>query len=181
MNIVIETRRLLLREMLPEDRDAMFLMDSDPEVHRYLGKRPVSSKAQIDEVIRFVRNQYVQYGIGRWSVIEKSSGNMIGWAGLKWITEPINQQVAYYDLGYRFAKASWGKGYGTEAATAVRDYGFREMKLEALFAIADSDNIGSNKILRRCGFVPGNQFDYDGALHQWYALQKEEWQKMTAL
>ena len=67
MNVFIETERLVLREILPSDREAMFLLDSDPEVHRYLGGTPLTDIGQTDEVIRFIRRQYADNGIG-WKI-----------------------------------------------------------------------------------------------------------------
>jgi len=65
MKIVAETDRFFLREILPSDIDGMFELDSDPEVHKYLGNNPVSNRAQIVDTINFVRQQYMDYGIGR--------------------------------------------------------------------------------------------------------------------
>jgi len=68
----IETRRLLIRELLPEDADGMFELESNPNVHLYLGNKPLQSIEESREAIRFIRKQYVDNGIGRWAVLEKS-------------------------------------------------------------------------------------------------------------
>jgi len=118
--MVIETDRLILRELTADDASGMFEMDSNPEVHRYLGNKPVTSIEQSIRDIEFVRRQYRENGIGRWAVILKSTGQFIGWSGLKLITEPVNGQTNYYDVGYRFIKKHWGNGYATESAkTAI--------------------------------------------------------------
>jgi len=83
MKIYTETERLLLREILPTDVDAMFAMDSDSEVHKYLGNNPVKDKEQIRGVIEFIRGQYVEFGIGRRAIVDKKTNQFIGWAGLK--------------------------------------------------------------------------------------------------
>lgn len=69
MNIYAETERLILREILPTDIDGMFELDSDPEVHKYLGNKPIKDKVQIPDMIDFIRKQYVEHGIGRWAII----------------------------------------------------------------------------------------------------------------
>jgi ribosomal-protein-alanine N-acetyltransferase len=69
MKIFAETERLLLREFLPTDVQGMFELDSDPAVHRYLGKKPVQTIEQSQEMIAFIRQQYLANGIGRWAVI----------------------------------------------------------------------------------------------------------------
>jgi ribosomal-protein-alanine N-acetyltransferase len=71
MKIFAETERLILREIVPSDLDGMFELDSDPEVHQYLGNKTVSDKNQIAQTINFVRQQYTDRGIGRWAIIDK--------------------------------------------------------------------------------------------------------------
>ena len=74
---MIETERLILREILPSDADAMFELDSDPEVHRYLGNAPVKSRKKILEIIDFIRGQYNVFGIGRWAVVRRRTINLL--------------------------------------------------------------------------------------------------------
>ncbi|NII81438.1 MULTISPECIES: GNAT family N-acetyltransferase [unclassified Pedobacter] len=109
MMIFAKTERLILRELIPTDAEGMFEMNSDPEVHLYLGNKPVKSIEQSIAEIEFIRKQYIENGIGRWAVIEKATGNFVGWSGLKLIKEITNNHVNYYDLGYRFSKRFWGK------------------------------------------------------------------------
>nr|WP_240768670.1 GNAT family N-acetyltransferase [Olivibacter sp. XZL3] len=79
----------------------MYELDSDPEVHKYLGNNPIKDKDQVPGIIDFIRKQYIEHGIGRWAVVDKQTNDFIGWAGLKYITEETNGQKNYYDLGYR--------------------------------------------------------------------------------
>ncbi len=81
MKIFAETDRLILRELLPTDVAGMFEMDSDPEVHRYLGNKPYSAIEESQANIEFIRRQYIENGIGRWATIEKETNNFVGWAG----------------------------------------------------------------------------------------------------
>mgnify|MGYP001554239794 CR=1 FL=1 len=170
MKVILETERLILREIIPEDESAFFKMDSDPEVHRFLGNSPVKDLAQIKDVIAFIRKQYLENGIGRWAVVEKDSNEFIGWCGLKYFTETINNHIHIYDLGYRFSKDHWGKGYATEAAKACLEYGFNKMKLKEIYAMTDSRNLNSNKVLKKLGFTFIEKFDYDGDESDWFKL-----------
>ena len=70
----------------------------------------------------------------------------MGWCGLKY--RPELDEV---DLGYRYHKAFWGKGYATEAARASLEYGFNEAKLQRIVGRAEHANIGSLKVLEKCG------------------------------
>lgn len=173
MKIFAETERLILRELMPADAKGMFDMNSDPDVHRYLGNKPVKSIEQSIAEIEFIRKQYVENGIGRWAVIEKTSGNFLGWSGLKLITETTNNHINYYDLGYRFSKRFWGKGYATETAMAVIDYGFTELKLNEIIGIADINNLGSIHVLEKVGLKRVSVFDYDGTKHLWMKIENQ--------
>ncbi|ARS38565.1 GNAT family N-acetyltransferase [Sphingobacteriaceae bacterium GW460-11-11-14-LB5] len=172
MKIFAETERLILRELIPADAEGMFEMDGDPEVHLYLGNKPLKSIAQSIADIEFIRKQYTENGIGRWAVIEKATGNFVGWSGLKLIKEFTNNHIDYYDLGYRFSKRFWGKGYATETAIAARDYGFNELNLYEIFGIADIRNLGSIHVLEKVGLKKINLFDYDGIKHHWMKMEK---------
>jgi ribosomal-protein-alanine N-acetyltransferase len=167
MQIFIETDRLIIRELLPSDDEAMFMLDSDPEVHQFLGKSPVKTIEEVRDVIAFIRQQYITNGIGRWAIVEKSSGNFIGWTGLKLVRDTVNNHTNFYDLGYRLIKKYWGKGYATESAIACRDYGFNMLHQDKLYAITDINNLDSRKVLEKAGFKCLETFDYEGEPHFW--------------
>ncbi|MBD1364089.1 GNAT family N-acetyltransferase [Mucilaginibacter sp. ZT4R22] len=172
MQIFAETDRLILREILPTDAQGMFELDSDPDVHRYLGNKPIETLEEAQQGIAFIRQQYLDYGIGRWAVIEKATSEFTGWAGLKFMTETRNRHTNFYDVGYRFIKRYWGKGYATEAAIASVNYGFDVLKLDELFGMADVDNIGSNKALQKAGLKYVEDFEHAGIRHSWYHLNR---------
>jgi len=161
MKIFAETERLILRELLPIDSAGMFEMDSDPEVHTYIGRNPVTSPEQSRAVIEFIRQQYIDNGVGRWAVIERSTNDFVGWAGLKLVKERVNNHIDFYDIGYRLTKKHWGKGYATESAIAARDYAFDIIKAKEIFAMTDVDNTASRKVLEKTGLTYIETFGYD--------------------
>ncbi len=170
MKTSIETERLLLRELLPTDDAGMFELDSNPEVHIYLGNNPVKSIEESREAIANIRQQYLENGIGRWAVILKETGEFIGWSGLK-LEKNVNGHETFYDLGYRFIQKHWGKGYAFETAKAFVDFGFNEMNLPVINAYADFDNLGSRKVLEKVGMQFVNSFEYDGVEEVWYEIK----------
>ena len=172
MKIFAETERLILREILPTDVNGMYELDSDPEVHKYLGNNPVSDINQIADGINFIRQQYIDNGIGRWAIIDKKNNNFIGWSGLKFVTEKTNNHKNYYDLGYRLIKKYWGQGIATETAIASLEYAFDKLETKEVYSIADCENIGSNHILKKVGFKFIETFDLDGIKHNWYKIDK---------
>ena len=172
MHFYIETERLILRDLLPTDDEGMFLLDSDPDVHKYLGRKPVQNIEQCREVIEIIRQQYETNGIGRWAVIKKETGTFIGWSGLKLMKETINGRNNFLDLGYRFIKQYWGKGYATETAIASAFYAWDVLKARELCGIAHIDNIASRKVLQSAGLRFIQNFDFNGDPYEWYEAKK---------
>jgi RimJ/RimL family protein N-acetyltransferase len=175
MKIFAETERLILREILPEDAPAFFEMDSHPDVHRYLGNKPVQSIEETRKNIELIRKQYETYKIGRWAAIEKSSGNFIGWSGLKFIVEPENNRTHFHDVGYRLAPHYWGKGYATESAKAAIRYGFLEMGLSEIIGTAHIENKASRHALEKCGLTYIEKFAWKDFPCDWLKITREEW------
>ncbi|MBA9072480.1 RimJ/RimL family protein N-acetyltransferase [Flavobacterium gossypii] len=170
MRTSLETERLLLRELLPTDDVGMFELDSNPQVHIYLGNKPVTSIEQVREAIANIRQQYLENGIGRWAVILKETNEFIGWSGLK-LEKNVNGYRTFYDLGYRFIQKHWGKGYAYETAKAFVDFGFNDMKLEKINAYADFDNLASRRVLEKVGMHFVNAFDDEGTQEAWYEIK----------
>ncbi|WDF70212.1 GNAT family N-acetyltransferase [Sphingobacterium oryzagri] len=174
MIIYAETERLILREILPTDIEGMFELDSNPEVHRYLGNNPVKDKNSIIDIIAFIRQQYQDFGIGRWAVVDKQTNDFIGWCGLKYIIDETNGHNHYYDLGYRLIQRYWGKGFATEAAQATLRYGFDKLELPVIYAIAACENEGSNNVLKKIGFTYIEGFQDDQIACNWYQINAME-------
>ena len=172
-NVHVQTVRLILRDLLPTDDAGMFELDSDMDVHKYIGRKPVRSIEDSRDVINIIRSQYIANGIGRWAIIEKTTGNFIGWGGLKLITEPINERNNYYDLGYRIIKKYWGKGYATEIAKATIQYARNVLKIQDVYGMANIENLASCRVLEKAGMIPLGTFYYEGIEHRWYQLSKE--------
>jgi len=87
MNLLLETPRLLLRPLELSDAEGMFLLDSNPNIHLYLGNKPVKTIKESIGYIENIQNQYKTNGIARFAVIHKESGDFLGWSGIKFITE----------------------------------------------------------------------------------------------
>ncbi|OCA74864.1 GNAT family N-acetyltransferase [Chryseobacterium arthrosphaerae] len=171
----IETKRLILRELEDADFEQMFLMDSDPEVMKYIGVPPLTDINESKEVIRMIRKQYEENGVGRLAVVEKETGLVIGWSGLKLLTKEVNGYQNVLELGYRFIPESWGKGYAMESGVASLEYGFNELNAEAIYAYAHSEHDASNHILRKLGFQKTSEFEEPDGICFWYELKRENY------
>jgi len=171
LNKAIETERLLLRALDLSDAEGMFELDSNPNVHIFVGKKPVKHIEESVDQIKNIQHQYKTFGTGRWAVVLKETNEFIGWSGIKFITNEINNHKDFYEIGYRFIEKHWGKGYATEAGKAFIDYAFNIMKVDALYAYADEGNQNSRKILEKLGLQYINSFEYEGELEVWYELK----------
>ncbi len=180
MKFYIETERLILRDLQSNDFKDWFEMDSDPEVHKYLGNKPVTNMEQIENAFQSIQQQYTDNGIGRWAVVEKSSGDFVGWSGLKFLRQNTNGKIDFHEVGYRLSQKHWGKGYATESAKAALQYGFEKMQLKEIYGITNVENINSRKVLEKCGLKFIEIFMYEGFFNMqcnWLRIAKEEWLK----
>lgn len=176
MQFQIETERLILRELRSTDLDGMFELDSDPEVHKYLGNKPVTTIEESQKILESVIYQYKERGIGRWAAIEKSTGDFIGWSGLRLNTEyNMNGFTKYYDVGYRFIKRYWGKGYATESGKASVNYAFSVLKLPELYGTTEIGNEASHKALLKIGlnYVEDFYFEQETLNLRWYKIENK--------
>lgn len=163
MNIVLETERLILRTFTLDDAPLIYELNLDPDVTRYTFD-PVKDIEQAREILgKTILPQYALYNHGRWAVHLKQGLEFIGWCGLK--ARPERNEI---DLGYRFQKKSWGKGYATEAAFACLEYGFEKLNLQRIVGRAIPRNEGSLKVLEKCGMSYLGEEMVDGYLHRTY-------------
>lgn len=177
MKLKIETERLILRELLFSDAEAMFKMDNNLNVHNYLGKKPVQTIEECTNYIGEVRNQYIKNKIGRFAIVLKETNEVIGWAGLKFVTEPENELVNFYDLGYRLQEEYWGNGYAQEAAKAWLDYGFFKLKKGTIYASAHVENRNSRRILEKIGMTQKSEYQWENIPCIWFELHKYDYNK----
>jgi RimJ/RimL family protein N-acetyltransferase len=155
MKSILTTERLYLREFGDEDSILLVALNNDPEVTRYTGEGSIDKK-EAERVLREVILPQYKNKIGRWAVHLKSNDEFIGWCGLKHI-ESLNE----IDLGYRFFRKHWGKGYATEASKAVISYGLNTMKFKTIVARAAVENLNSIKVLEKSGL----KFQEEGFEH----------------
>lgn len=178
MKIIFETERFYLREFLNQDLEDLFELDSDPEVHRFLGNKPFKKIEESQKIIEHVQKQYKKFGFGRLAIIDKKTNDFIGWSGLRY-EQSLRKEFAYNDLGYRLKRKYWGNGIATETALKSLEYGFNQINLEKINAAADIDHVVSNRILQKVGLKFIETFEYDGKEHNWYELKKSDWEKLN--
>lgn len=151
--MILETERLMLREMTEGDLPALKHILQDPEV-MYAYEHAFSDQ----EVRNWLDNQfrrYAQDGFGLWAVILRETGSMIGQCGLTWQETPDGRVL---EVGYLFQRAFWHQGYAAEAAVACRDYAFERLGAERVYSIIRDNNLPSQAVARRNGMQPVGGF-----------------------
>ena len=155
MKIILQTPRLQLRQFELDDAEALYTLNSDPDVIKHTGNTAYTS---LDEAVAFVQNypEYKKNGYGRWAVVKKSNQACIGWCGLK------KNELDLVDLGFRFFKSEWNKGYATESAKASLEYGFSSLQLPQIMARAAKENVASIRVLEKLGMHYWKSDDCNG-------------------
>ena len=152
----IETERTIMRKLTKEDAKDFYTLNLDEEVLKFTGDKPFKD---LQTAIDFLTNydQYEKYGVGRLAVIDKETSKFIGWCGLKY-----SQDKNEYDIGFRFYRNYWNKGYATETSKKCLDVGFTELGIEKIVGRAMKENIGSAKVLEKIGMRFKENFDFEG-------------------
>ena len=169
MNIFLETPRLALRRFTEDDADNLFALDGDPEVMRYIGPFRLASPGAYREQIRTrILPYYARYaGYGSWAAVEKAGGAFLGWFHLRPAMDSRFAAEAGYrpgdvDLGYRFLRAAWGKGYATEGACPLVAKAFAEPETACLVASALIGNGASIRVMEKAGLKRVGEFRIAG-------------------
>ncbi len=137
--------RLRLRRFSLADLDLLDRLNGDPETMRYMGG-PMS-RARSEAMLRErILEDYERFpGLGIWATVERTSGECVGMHVLNHIQGETDVQI-----GYRLFPRYWGRGYATEMSVALIRYGFVELGLDRIAAIADPGNLASHRILEKC-------------------------------
>ena len=144
--MILETERLILREMDMDDFDALYAVLSDPDIMQHYSH--AFDEKEVREWIRRNMNRYENEGYGLWAVCLKDSGEMIGDCGL---TLQKIEDETLPEIGYHIRKDQQHKGYAKEAAAAVRDWAFQNTDFPALYSYCRYTNAASIRTAESIG------------------------------
>jgi len=188
---ILDTHRLVLREFLAEDADALALVLSDPETMRYYPAP--CDRAGVEGWIARNIQRYHDDGVGLWAMVLKSnpggadtllragSSDAATRAGAPALHELIGdcgiilQQVegeSLYEIGYHLRRDFWGQGLATEAAIACRDWAFAHLKTNHLISLIRPENLPSRRVAERVGMTVWKEINWRGLNHCVYSLEK---------
>ena len=153
MKQILETERLMLREMAEGDLPALKLILQDEDV-MYAYEHAFSDGETLTWLCR-QQERYRRDGFGLWAVVQKEGGRMIGQCGLTWQEIPSGPVV---EIGYLFQKKFWHQGFAIEAAKACREYAFTHLCCPEVFSIIRENNLPSQKVAVRNGMDVRGRF-----------------------
>lgn len=147
----LTTERLMLREFEPGDWPAVLAYQNDPRYLRYYDWTERTPAAVQAFVAMFLGDRQVQPRLRfQLAVVLASSREVIGNCGIRRKTAAAHEG----DIGFELAPAQWGHGYATEAARAIVDFGFTELKLHRIWAWCIAENTASVNVLQKLGMQP---------------------------
>jgi RimJ/RimL family protein N-acetyltransferase len=187
MQVLLETERLVLRRFTNADIDNLVALDSDPDVMHFItgGRTTPRDEIENDILPAFLRYYERYEGYGFWAVIEKSTGDFLGWFHFRPAPGSPPDEV---ELGYRLHKSAWGKGYGTEGSRALIHKGFTELGVQRVVASAMAVNLASRRVMEKSGLTLARTFHQEwpyrieGEEHGdvEYALLRADWEWQEA-
>ncbi len=181
MITLLETEGLIIRRWIPEiDAKQAFEIYGDVEVMRYIGTGKTEASIETQrQSLEAAIERYKQSDnttTGAWAIVEKQSITIVGTILLKQLPDINRQPTNDYEVGWHLRKASWGKGYATEAAREIINYGFNILQLPVIYAVVKPENHASVKVTQRLGMTPlgiTNQY-YNGVNLLLFKLDSQE-------
>jgi [ribosomal protein S5]-alanine N-acetyltransferase len=165
---ILETNRLLLREFVPGDIDALAAVISDPETMRFY---PESLDcAGVESWIERNRRRYQDDGHGLWAMVLKSNGEVVGDCGL---TRQTVDEVDEIEIGYHVRRDLWGRGLAPEAAGACREYGFEHLGAKRLISLIRPENLPSRRVAEKIGLTWWKDAMWRDLLHCVYVIRRD--------
>jgi len=155
----VETERLILRKPKKSDAKALLEAHSDPEVMRYIGLGETRDLEQTRAWLEKALRRWKVDGFGHPVIERKEDGRVLGRAGFlvwnpdTWETGTLAElgEQSVVELGWMLAQEHWGNGYAVEAATALRDHGFRDLGFERLISLILRGNERSERVAEKIG------------------------------
>ncbi len=148
--IIIETKRLILRRQVIADLDALWALYCDPEITKYIPDAPKTFEEARLELEWHMNGHPRNPELGLWATIHKETGQFIGRCGLLPFTIDGQEEV---EVAYTIARDYWGQGLGTEAAQAIVLYAFEQLKLSRLVCMIVPENQASMKVAGKIGMT----------------------------
>ncbi len=170
MALILETSRLLLRELEASDLPVVTDLLTDPGVMRYW-PRPYTPEECAAWIERH-RARYAADGCGYWLAVERETGEPVGQAGILMTDVEGTCEAA---LGYILARRFWGRGYATEASEGCLRFAFERLGSGRVVALVRPENLPSIRVAERLGMIPGRHVIFADLEHVVYGMERTDW------
>jgi RimJ/RimL family protein N-acetyltransferase len=154
VNGIIETERLLLRPFVPDDQDGLARLHAEESFWWYPLRRAMTPAESEGFLLRVLAHTADPGRPAFHAVIERSSGALIGWAGLS-VPDVLPEVLPAVEVGWRLGADHRGRGYATEAGAVTLRWGFEDLRLDSVVSIFEPDNAASGRVMDRLGFDAG--------------------------
>lgn|GEM_PF-532736 len=174
VSTIFETERLVVRTLGPDDAGACFAIYGDPEVTRY-----VTTGGQAAPAVETIKLQLEQGMLapmadprfGFWAMEGREDNNVVGTAALI----PLDDAPSEFELGWHLARPFWGQGYAFESGIGLLEYGFGDLGLDEILALAHPENDRSIRACKRLGMTPRQPRMNQGYEHACFGATRDSW------
>jgi ribosomal-protein-alanine N-acetyltransferase len=173
--MALETERLILDTWEITDWKSFRPVATDPEVMRYITGGIPWSDEQIQSFVERQIRCYSERGFCRWRLLDKASGQMIGFCGVGFWKDAGDPEI-----GWWLARPWWRRGLAAEAARAALQDAFDRVGLERIISVAMPENIASTRVMEKLGLVRECEFESDGVKLVRYAIGREQYLRRAA-
>ncbi|MEM6644423.1 MAG: GNAT family N-acetyltransferase [Bacteroidota bacterium] len=171
---ILETDRLILRQITPLDFKELFKMNSDAQIMKYVGDGSIRTHQQMTKELEMLISHYTKKpGLGIWATELKVKNCFVGASGL-----------VYYDntpeieVGYRMKREFWNNGYATEASKGLLRYGFEKLNLKKIVSSAHVENVASRRVLEKIGMSYVDDRVHYKCLQAYYEIRVNKYQEL---
>jgi [ribosomal protein S5]-alanine N-acetyltransferase len=171
-----QTPRLLIRRFREDDLEGFYELQGDPEATQFIGGPWTREKTR--QTLDLIIANYAHKDLEWHAVVDRRDGTFLGicWLG------PLGERWCkalgsgpHIEVGYRFVRRHWNKGYATEAGRAILAWGFQDLGLQEIVSIVDVKNVASDRVLQKLGLQFQRTFVHDGLTIKFYRLTKEQY------
>jgi ribosomal-protein-alanine N-acetyltransferase len=164
MDTVLESERLFLREFEPDDAQLLSELNGSPDVVKHvLVRKEPDLDASVQSVLRCSNYYHLHPGLGVWPTILKDGNRFIGWTCLKHL-----ESTTEIEIGYRYLREFWNRGFCTEISKNLLTYGFEKLNLPKIVAVVHPENLASLRVLEKLGMQSVTKAQYYGQVVKYY-------------
>lgn len=168
---ILETKRLVLREINSGDLEELYRMNSDPIVMKYVGDGSTRNRDQmVKELETLISYSTRNPGLGIWAAILKETDSFVGASGLVYY-----DKTPEIEIGYRMLKEHWNNGYATEISFGILQYGFKTLELNKIVSSAHVDNFASRRVMEKIGMTYIDNRIHYSCLQAYYEIKRDSY------